>query len=213
MFTGLIETLGTVTSLTRNRGVWSIGIKPDVAGFDVASGGSVSVNGACLTLETVRDGSLFFSAVPETLERTTLGAARQGSRVNLERSLKVGDRLDGHWVLGHVDGMGKVRRVLREGGGARYTIEAPRRCAPFLAEKGSVAIDGISLTIAASEGGTVEIAVIPATLRATTLGARQAGDMVNVEADVVARYLFAMRNATDGPGGEKLGSKMERLGF
>ncbi|MBN2189393.1 MAG: riboflavin synthase [Chitinispirillaceae bacterium] len=213
MFTGLIETRGTISSVSRSRGAWSIGIKPDAPGFEVSAGGSVSVDGACLTLEAVRNGVFVFTAVRETLDRTTLGVARQGARVNLERPLPVGGRLDGHWVLGHVDGVGTVRRVERAGDDAVYSIEVPRQCAPFMAEKGSVALDGISLTIAKSAGGVIDIAVIPATLRSTTLGTKAAGDKVNIEADVVARYLCAMLDKAGYAQAEPLSSKMERLGF
>jgi riboflavin synthase len=218
MFTGLIETIGTITSINRSNGISRIGVEPDAAGFSVLSGGSVSVDGACLTLEYSRGGELFFAAVQETLDRTTLGAMRPGSRVNLERPLVLGGRLDGHWVLGHVDGVGVIRSRVDGRESSVFTLEVPRQCVMLAAEKGSVAVDGISLTIANAADGCINVALIPATIRATSLGNKKAGGKVNIEADVIARYVYTLLNKkAEGGGcgkpGETLFSKMERLGF
>ena len=214
MFTGLIETLGAVVSITPSNAVHYIGVKPESANYPVANGGSVSVDGACLTLEREERGVLYFSAVAETMARTTLGLKRPGDKVNLERALALSGRLDGHFVLGHVDGVGRVRSRTDTDESAVYSVDVPEDCMHLMAEKGSIAIDGISLTIAAVCGNRVEIAVIPATLRATTLGKKRAGDRVNCEADVLARYVRTASARTAAPAPqETLLAKMERAGF
>ncbi|MBN2036183.1 MAG: riboflavin synthase [Chitinispirillaceae bacterium] len=214
MFTGLIETLGTIVLVKRSGVVCRIAIVPDKAGFTVAVGGSVSVDGACLTLEGEKNGGLCFAAVQETLDRTTLKNARAGGRVNLERPLALGQRIDGHMVLGHVDGTGSIRER-RDGKEASViAITVPPECASLMAVKGSVAVDGISLTIAALRDGAIEVALVPATLEKTTLGGKNAGDSVNIEADVIARYVercVAVKPLTNGNG--TLFEKLERLGY
>lgn len=219
MFTGLIETIGTVAAIERRGRTRLIGIRPDAVGFDVSHGASVAVDGACLTLECAREKSLFFTAVEETLDRTTLASARPGTRVNLERALVAGGRFDGHLVLGHVDGVGEIVSRGEERGGERRTIRVPRGCEVFMAEKGSVAIDGVSLTVAGAFGDEITVALVPRTIEATTLARKRAGDTVNVEADVIARYLYKMvYTGTNGPGGAPgagggLLDLMERSGF
>jgi riboflavin synthase len=220
MFTGLIETLGTVVSFEPKGSATLLGIRPDASEFSVPPGGSVAVDGACLTLETSRGGVFFFTAVAETVERTTLGRARAGTRVNLERPLMVGARLDGHMVLGHIDGVGTItgERVQGAGAGKNCTIAVPAELSLFMAEKGSVAIDGISLTIAKSAGAEITVALIPRTLAATTLMVKRAGAEVNVECDVIARYIYKMIHTTPaaplGTGrAESLLERMERSGF
>jgi riboflavin synthase len=214
MFTGLIETLGTITSIKPSGSVHLIGIRPDATEFTVPTGGSVSISGACLTLEKAIRQEFFFTAVHETMERTTLGRAKVGDRVNMERSLSIGGRLDGHWVLGHVDGVGSIRSRRDSVESCVLTVMVPEIVMCLMAEKGSVAIDGISLTIAKAGSRRIEMALIPATLRTTTLGLKKAGDRVNVEADVLARYVYTvtMKSALPSPS-ETLLSKMERFGF
>jgi riboflavin synthase len=214
MFTGLIETLGTIASIKRSGSVYLIGIRPDASDFTVPPGGSVSISGACLTLEKAQKHELSFSAVNETMERTILGCSTVGDRVNMERSLVVGGRLDGHWVLGHVDGVGTIRSRRDSKESCTLTVVVPETVVCLMAEKGSVAIDGISLTITKAGNQGIDLALIPATLRATTLGLKKAGDRVNVEADVLARYVHAAAtNAALPISGESLLSKMERFGF
>jgi riboflavin synthase len=214
MFTGLIETLGTITSIKPSGSVHVIGIRSDATDFSVPAGGSVSISGACLTLEKTIKQEFFFTAVHETMERTTLGCATVGDRVNMERSLVLGGRLDGHWVLGHIDGVGYIRSRRDSAESCVLTVMVPETVVCLMAEKGSVAIDGISLTIAKAGSRSIDLALIPATLRATTLGLKKAGDRVNVEADVLARYVHAAatKAALLSPG-ETLFSKMERFGF
>jgi len=152
-------------------------------------GDSIACSGCCLTAIAVEPGRFAVEVVPETLRRTTLGAWRVGTAVNLERSLRLTDRLGGHLVQGHVDGVGEVRRVSTEGDGRRMTLALPAALARYVAEKGSLAVDGVSLTVAGLADGTCEIAYIPHTLAVTTAGSYAAGTRVNLEADLLARYL------------------------
>jgi riboflavin synthase len=156
---------------------------------DLAPGESVACSGCCLTVVERGDGLVAFDAVPETLSRTTLGAWRPGSLVNLERALTLADRLGGHLVQGHVDAVGEVLARVPEGQGARLTISLPVAIAPLVAEKGSIAVDGVSLTVARAHRDRFEVALIPETLARTTLGAAGPGTRANLEADVVARHV------------------------
>jgi riboflavin synthase len=189
MFTGLIETVGVVEASTRRSGSLRLSIRSSLPVDELALGESIAVQGVCLTVARLTDGSFTADVVPETLARTTLGAVRRGSRVNLERSLRLADRLGGHLVQGHVDGTARVLGVSRARGEHRLKLEAPRALRPFLARKGSVALDGVSLTVAAAAAASFEVALIPETLARTTLGGAAAGDRVNVEIDLLARYL------------------------
>ncbi len=188
MFTGLVEALGTLRGAEpRGDGArLTIG----AGGLEgIAIGDSVAVNGCCLTAVAVGAGTLAVDAVPETLRRTTLGALAAGAPVNLERSLRLDARLGGHLVQGHVDGVGQVVEVRAEGEGRRIGFEVPDALARFVAEKGSIAIDGVSLTVAAVRGARCEVAFIPHTLAATIAGSYAPGDRVNIEVDVIARYV------------------------
>jgi riboflavin synthase len=163
-------------------------------------GDSLAINGCCLTLVAVEDARCAVEAVPETLARTTLGGWRVGDGVNLERALRFDQRLGGHLVQGHVDGVGRVAAVAAEGDGRRLTLEIPRELARFVAEKGSLAVDGVSLTVAAARGATCEIALIPHTLRVTVAGRYAAGTAVNLEVDLIARYLARLLEDSGVPG-------------
>jgi riboflavin synthase len=219
MFTGLIETLGTIESVQRHSNSAVIGIKPDRQDLKPEKGASISINGVCLTHEETRSGVLCFTAVAETLSRTTLAHAKNGDRVNMEQALRADSRLDGHLVLGHVDGFGEIvgDKAAGPGGGVVRAIRVPQELLPLMAEKGSVAIDGISLTIAAVFEDQIIIALIPATLSATTMGFRRPGDRVNIECDVLARYVRRIMEcspAAAGTGsGRMLLDTMERAGF
>ncbi len=161
----------------------------------LALGESIAVDGACLTV-TAKQGRRFRVDVsPETLRRTTLGKLAQDARVNLERALRVGDRLGGHVVLGHVDGVGTLDRIAPDGDWLLYRFRAPRELVPYLVEKGSIAVDGVSLTVFACRGGRFTVALIPHTLAKTTLGTRRPGDGVNLEADVLLKHIAAMLEA------------------
>jgi len=185
MFTGIVREVGTVAAFDGSRLV----VEAPETAADASVGDSVAVSGACLTVVDSGDGRLSFDVVPETLARTVLGGLEEGSTVNLEASLRVGDRLGGHVVQGHVDAVGRVRSVSPEGDGSRLWIDAPEQVLGYCVEKGSVAIDGVSLTVAALDDDGIEVALIPHTLEVTTLGALGPGDEVNLEADVLGKVV------------------------
>jgi riboflavin synthase len=206
MFTGLISDVGVVERLDPRAGGARITIRPGTLPVDeLVPGESVAVNGACLTVVERGGGRMSFDAVPETLARTTLGSWKSGTRVNLERALRLSDRLGGHLVQGHVDAVGKVLARAAEGQGARLTVWMPAAIAPLVAEKGSIAVDGVSLTVASTGRDRFEVALIPETLARTVLGDAAAGTAVNLEADVVARHVARLREFA-GPAGVTEGS-------
>jgi riboflavin synthase len=182
VFTGLVREVGTVRSLDDGRLV----LETTIAG---ALGDSVAVNGVCLTVVAIDGGTLTFDAVPETLARTSLGTLEYGSRVNLEPALRAGDALGGHYVQGHVDGTGAVRTVEPEGDGKRIWFDAPAEINRYVVEKGSITVQGTSLTVAGVDDAGFAVALIPHTLAETTLDTLAPGDPVNLEADVLAKYV------------------------
>jgi riboflavin synthase len=192
MFTGIVEELGTVASVTPVAGGARIVIDASTVLTDAGIGDSIAVNGCCLTVVELGDGSWAADAVTETLDRTALGSLAGGDRVNLERPVRVQDRLGGHIVQGHVDGVGTlVARDPLPDGSTRMRFAVPPGLLRYVVEKGSIALDGISLTVAAvaDDSSTVEIAVIPHTLAVTTLGPKGPGDPVNIEVDVLAKHV------------------------
>jgi riboflavin synthase len=196
MFTGIVKEVGTIASVEGGED----GIRLVVEASDTASkvglGDSVSIGGVCLTVVAVEDSRLAFDAVPETLRRTSLGSLAAGAGVNLEPALAAGEPMGGHVVQGHVDGVGRVVSLEPEGDGARLTIAAEPDLLRYCVEKGSIAVEGVSLTIAALLGDGFEIALVPHTLAATTLGGLRSGDPVNLEADVLAKYVERLLGAT-----------------
>jgi riboflavin synthase len=222
MFTGRIETIGAIEDLRRSDKSVSIGVRARRKNFDVCVGASVSINGVCLTVESIVGDVMFFTAVQETLLRTTVIKARQGEVVNLERALMAGGRLDGHFVLGHVDAIGTIAADRRMGASIVRRINTPRNIRKLLARKGSVAIDGVSLTIAECWDDAIEISLIPQTLKETTMGLKNAGSEVNIECDVLARYIERLLGHVGSYGGEimqfegsdgSLLDKLEGAGF
>jgi riboflavin synthase len=194
MFTGLIADTGVVERVLPRQGGARIVIRPrSLSVHDLVLGESVACSGACLTVVERGGGLVGFDAVPETLARTIIGGWRPGTRVNLERALRLSDRLGGHLVAGHVDAVGEVLARRPEGQGARLTLSLPPALAPLVAEKGSVAVDGISLTVASAGRDRFEVALIPETLVRTTLGEAAPGRPVNLEADLVARHVARLR--------------------
>ena len=198
MFTGIIVASGRVTSLTEKGGDLELGI--DAAALDlarIAVGDSVSVQGACLTV-TRMEGSRFYADISrETMAKTTLGMLRLGSRVNLEPSLRAGDALGGHWVSGHVDAVGKLRAVVQDARSWRLEFELPVSLMRFVASKGSICVNGVSLTVNKVEGRRFDVNIIPHTHQVTTLGELQIDDGVNIEIDVIARYLERLMTKTE----------------
>jgi riboflavin synthase len=191
MFTGLIAETGRVASLSKRGSEGLLSVACDVVVADARKGDSIAVDGACVTVEThdAKGFTAFLSA--ETLGRTTLGDLRPGQAVNLEAALRPSDRLGGHMVQGHVEGVGKVHSLNKVGEGATLAVEIPEDLVEAVIPKGSIALAGVSLTVASLAGARIEVAVIPATLEASTLGSWRAGDRVNVETDMVGRYIVA----------------------
>jgi len=186
MFTGIVEELGAVRSFEEGRLV----VGCPLVATDSTLGASVAVNGTCLTVVERAGDTLGFDLSGETLDRTALGSVRAGDRVNLERPVTLAARLGGHLVQGHVDGVGRVAAVDRSpDGGATLTVRIPEELEALVVQKGSIAIDGISLTVAAIDGPELRVALIPHTLAVTTLGAAATGDPVNIEVDMIGRYV------------------------
>jgi riboflavin synthase len=200
MFTGLVTDVGRVRSVEDSNGLRRIAVESAYPASSLQIGASVQHSGVCLTLVEFgeRSGGSWWKveAIPETLSRTTLGGWMAGSKVNLELSLKLGDELGGHLIYGHVDGLGIVRSVTQDGDSRRIRIEVAAPAAKYLAEKGSICVDGVSLTVSGvgrSDGADwFEVAIIPHTLNVTTLGTLTPGDRVNLEVDMLARYVARM---------------------
>ena len=192
MFTGLIRSLGTIVRVTPGAGSTRLAIATDLPVAAMTDGESVAVDGVCLTVAARHGGEFEADVVPETLARTTLARAAVGDRVHLERALAVGDRLGGHLVQGHVDAVARVVAAGRSGDDVRLEVELPPELRGLVARKGSVTLSGVSLTVAAVGPQSFEVALIPETLARTRLGELAAGDPVNVEADLIARYLEAL---------------------
>lgn len=190
MFTGIVEDMGTVMEVAREGDVVSVRIEAGPAIEGLAIGGSIAVNGCCLTAVAVKRSAFTCHLTEETLSRTAFGATlRPGARVNLERPMRADGRFDGHIVQGHVDGVGRVVRLARGDQAAVLAVEAPAGIARYLVEKGSVAVDGVSLTVAARRARTFTVALIPYTLESTNLHAARPGTRVNLEVDVIAKYV------------------------
>lgn len=194
MFTGIVEAMGKVASRK--------GLRLEVATPfpDLGAGESIAVNGVCVTVTSVAGGAFFADLSPETVRRSNLGRLSAGDEVNLERPLRAGGRLGGHFVQGHVDGVGWISRLEENGDSVEMWIEAPAVLGRYLVEKGSVAVEGVSLTVAALDGPAFAVALIPFTLQATTLGKRTKGDGVNIEVDMLAKYVERLlgREGDDG---------------
>ena len=190
MFTGIVREVGRVASVSESgRDGLRLELEAPLTAPSTALGDSVAVNGCCLTAVAAGEGLLAFDAVPETLARTSLAALSVGARVNLEPSLRAGEPLGGHYVQGHVDGVGTVRDLSDEGEGRRVWVDAPDEIRRYLVEKGSVTVEGVSLTVAGLDESGFAVALIPHTLAQTTLGALAPGSSVNLEVDVLAKYV------------------------
>ncbi len=190
MFTGIVEELGTVASIVKHDGGARINIDCSRVLTDASLGASIAVNGCCLTVVEYTDTTWAADCVTETLDRTSLGALEAGSRVNLERPVRLDDRLGGHIVQGHVDGVGTLeKRDELADGSRRLRFSVPAQLLRYIVEKGSITVDGISLTVASLTDEGFEIAVIPHTLSVTSLGTKEVGGVVNLEVDVLAKYV------------------------
>ncbi len=198
MFTGLVQDLGTVSAVEATPDGVRLVVASALTG-ELSEGDSVSVNGVCLTATAIAGGRFSADVMHETLRRCTLADVGEGAHVNLELPLRAADRLGGHVVQGHADGVGTVREAREDGFARVVTIEAPPELLRYVVEKGSIAVDGISLTVAGVTERTFEVALIPETLERTTLGKRREGDRVNLECDVVARHLQRLLEKSGEP--------------
>ena len=189
MFTGIIEGLGTVVSVTPGQQGQALTIAADYDLTGTKLGDSIAVDGACLTAVKLAGREFTVDVSPESLRRTTLGALKSGGRVNLERALRLGDRLDGHLVSGHVDGIGRVKDRRREGNAIVIRIDVPATIAAYTIEKGSVAVAGTSLTINHCDAAGFDVSIIPHTAHLTTIGSCRVGEQVNIETDMIGKYV------------------------
>ncbi len=215
MFTGIIEELGSVEALEPRAAGARLRVRCRTVVSDAAVGASIAVNGVCLTVVEFCPSSFSADLAPETLSRTNLGDLRPRSPVNLERPLSPSGRLGGHIVQGHVDGTGEFVALEQLGEGNRWLkVRAPAELEPYLVLKGSVAIDGVSLTIASLEDGIVGVAVIPHTAEHTTLGARRPGERVNLECDILAKYVEKLLSVREAAGKPRLSvDKLREMGY
>ncbi len=189
MFTGIVEEVGRVVGAEGASPVVRLKVQSSQVAPGLGVGASVALNGVCLTAVEQSGTTFTVEVVPETLRRTNLGRLVRGDAVNLERAARLGDRLDGHLVQGHVDGTGRVLGITQEGDSRRLRISLDQDLSQYVVEKGSLAVDGVSLTVAAADRGWFEVVLVPHTLRATTLGVRAVEDVLNLEVDVLAKYL------------------------
>ncbi len=192
MFTGLIEEVGKIAEVRPSRGARLLRVQAQDVLSDLKVDDSIAVNGVCLTVIARSEKDFSVEAVEETLKKSTLGGLRVGDRVNLERALSVQSRLGGHFVQGHVDGVAEVESLTPQAGGKLLTLRLPEHLLTYMIPKGSIAVDGVSLTIAELEPPRVRIALIPHTLEQTTLGELQPGNRVNIEADMLGKYIVQL---------------------
>ena len=189
MFTGIVEELGTVSAINKTRAGVCLKIKAKTVSSDVKIGDSIAINGVCLSAVAVKGAVLSFDVIQETLKRTTLGQLKINNSVNLERSLKADSRMGGHFVTGHIDYTARIIDILKGSDGTGFKISLPAEFSRFVVEKGSISLDGISLTVADVAKETFTVYLIPHTLKVTTFGKKQKGDFLNVETDLLAKYL------------------------
>ncbi len=201
MFTGLIEDVGRVAASERRGEAGLLRIETALTVSEIAIGDSVAVNGACLTVTAVDGKALTFDVSPETLSRTTVGTVRSGSSVNLERALRCGDRLGGHIVTGHIDCIASLARLRENAGNRVLDFTLPTASARYLVEKGSVAVDGVSLTLNSVGSDRFSVNIIPHTFTATNLSKLRIGDQVNIETDIIGKYVERLTQPWSGSGG------------
>jgi riboflavin synthase len=189
VFTGIVRELGVVVEAEEAGGGRALGVQAPATAARTRVGDSIAIDGCCLTATEVADGTIRFHAVPETIARSTLGALERDQQVNVEPAIRAGEELGGHYVQGHVDAVGRIRSVEAEGQGLRVVVAAPDAVLRYCVEKGSVTVDGVSLTVAELVDDAFSVALVPHTLDATTLSGLRPEQAVNLEADVLAKYV------------------------
>ncbi len=213
MFTGLVEEVGTVVKLSPISGGWAFTIEAEQVLEDLAPGDSISVDGVCLTVVHRNHSHFTVQAVGETLEKTTLSSYREGQKVNLERALPVGGRLGGHFVQGHVNGTGRITLWQQRGDNFYLEIQLPSSLRKYVILEGSICIDGISLTVARLHGDRIGINIIPHTAQVTNLGFKHVGDSVNIEVDMIAKYIENLLKCSGGAGSDLNREKLKQWGY
>lgn len=209
MFSGLVEELGQVRSLDTHGQGARLTLGAGLTMEESKIGASLAVNGVCLTVVEVSDRTLAFDLAPETLRVTALGILRAGDPVNLERPLRLGDRVGGHLITGHIDGMGTIEALAEAGDGLEITVALPSPALePYLVPKGSVAVDGVSLTVAGLVPGRLRVAIIPHTARVTTLGRKGPGTRVNLEMDLIGKYVHRLMEVYGFPGASQTAQEL-----
>ena len=194
MFTGIIEGLGSIVMFdkkTSNRSAAKMKIKLDRIAKGLKVGDSVAINGVCLTAVNISKGITEFEMIGETIKKTNLGSLERGDQVNIERSLKVGERLEGHFVLGHVDGVGIISKIEKQTNQVQIWIKIPKELSKHVIKKGSITVDGISLTIVDKLKDQFSVSIIPHTMQITNLGYKKIGDKVNIETDILGKYILS----------------------
>jgi riboflavin synthase len=194
MFSGIVEKTVVVVQVDDKPALRRLALAVDFP--DVRLGQSIAINGCCLTVAEISAGRLHFDVIRETLDKTNLGLLKNGDAVNIEQSLRLGDRIDGHFVQGHVDGVAKLLNIVADSGDHRLTIEAPPSLRKYLTPKGSITVDGVSLTIANISDNNFQVALIPTTLSMTTLGKKQIGWPFNLEMDVLGKTVISYLERT-----------------
>jgi len=206
MFTGIVEEIGVTSGINKTRTGISLAIKTNNIYADAKLGDSIAINGVCLSVINIKNNLLTFDVIHETLKLTGLGELRIGDSVNLERSLRVDSRVSGHFVSGHIDCKGRIEEILKTSQGTAFNISIPAKFLEFIVEKGSIALDGVSLTVADVSKESFKVFLIPHTLKVTTLGKKKKGDSVNIETDLLAKYIV---KKTQKPNLENLLKKYE----
>jgi riboflavin synthase len=212
MFTGIIEEIGIVKSVSKGAKSFSMLITADVVASGLRTGDSVNTNGACLTVTSLGKDSFTVDVMPETMRKTNLGSLKQGSPVNLERALQLTSRLGGHMVSGHIDGTGLIRKLKKEDNAVWITVKAGAEILRYIIPKGSVSIDGISLTVVHVDEDSFDVSLIPHTMAVTTLQDKKAGDTLNIECDMVAKYIEKF-TGNPGPGSGLNREFLDKCGF
>jgi len=211
MFTGIIQERGTVQKIKRMSGITQLGIRSELISDSASVGDSIAINGVCLTVTSIDNRVMMFDVSGETMRSTNLGTLKQGESVNLEPALRPSDRLGGHFVTGHIDGTGIIRKITPSGGKTKIEITAPDEVMQYIVKKGSVAVDGISLTVVDVYRDSFTVVIIPHTGLVTTIEKRKVNETVNLETDIIGKYVakFLSRTSQEGDDDQRL---MRRLG-